>query len=75
MDWLVPTTRVSEYWRECRRLLDRSLGPGITISYRRMMEDNTLLFLGQLLETPEDFLNHIGLSVRCTRFVYIKVIP
>ena len=39
------------------------------------MEDNTLLFLGQLLETPEDFLNHIGLSVRCTRFVYIKLIP
>lgn len=27
------------------------------------MEDNTHLFLGQLLETPEDFFSHIGLSV------------
>lgn len=63
LDWLVPTSRVGEYWREGRRLLDRSLGPGPTTAYRRMMEDNTHLFLGQLLETPEDFFSHIGLSV------------
>lgn len=62
-DWLIPTTRESEYWRDGRRLLDRSLGPGTTISYRRMMEDNTHLFLGQLLEAPEDYFNHIRLSV------------
>jgi hypothetical protein len=64
LDWLIPTCRVGEYWREGRRLLDRSLGPGATTAYRRMMEDNTRLFLGQLLETPGDFFSHIGLSVR-----------
>ena len=65
LDWLLPTSRVGEYWREGRRLLDRSLGPGSTTAYRRMMEDNTHLFLGQLLETPEDFFGHIQLSVLC----------
>ena len=64
MDWPIPSTRVCEYWREGRRLLDRGLGPGVTTSYRRMMEDKTHLFLGQLLESPDNFLSHIGLSVR-----------
>ncbi|KAI9448690.1 cytochrome P450 [Lactarius psammicola] len=61
LDWLLPTTRMSEYWRGGRRLLDRSLGPGATASYRRMIEDNTRMFLGRLLEAPEDFFDHIGL--------------
>ena len=73
MDWLVPTARMNEHWRGARRLLDRGLGPGATASYRRMMEDKTHLFLGQLLEAPEDFLSHIGLSVRCTCLVYLNV--
>ena len=73
LDWLVPTIRSNEKWREARRLLDRSLGPGTTTSYRRMMEENTRRFLGGLLESPEDFLGHIGLSVPCIRFVYITV--
>jgi hypothetical protein len=38
-----------------------------------MMEDNTRLFLGQLLETPGDFSNHIGLSVRRIHFINITV--
>jgi len=61
MDWLLPTSRVGEYWREGRKLLDRSLGPGATAPYRRMMEDTTHMFLGQLLDAPEEFLSHIGL--------------
>ena len=61
MDWIVSTARSSEKWRESRRLLDRSLGPGATATYRRMTEDKTRTFLGRLLETPEDFLGHIGL--------------
>jgi hypothetical protein len=69
MDRLLPTSRVGEYWREGRKLVDRSLGPGATASYRRMMEDNTRMFLGQLLETPDDFFGHIGLSVRRIHFV------
>jgi hypothetical protein len=69
MDRLLPTARVGEYWREGRRLLDRSLGASATASYRRMMEDNTRMFLGRLLETPDDFLSHIGLLVWRIKFV------
>ncbi|KAI9428587.1 cytochrome P450 [Lactarius indigo] len=54
---------MGEYWRESRKLLDRSLGASAIAPYRRMMEDNTRVFLGQLLEAPEDFSSHIGLSV------------
>ena len=38
-----------------------------------MMEDKVHLFLGQLLEAPEDFFSHIRLSVRRTRFLYMIV--
>ena len=69
MNWILPTSRVGEYWRKGRRSLDRSLGPGATAPYRRMMEDYTRKFLGQLLETPDDFISHIGLSVRRIHFV------
>ena len=61
IDWLVSTARMNEHWRGARNLLDRSLGRGITTSYRRMMEDKTRTFLGLLLESPEDFRSHIGL--------------
>ena len=68
MDWILSVARVGKYWREGRKLLDRSLRPGATASYRRMMEEYTRMFLGQLLEAPDDFRSHIGLSVRHIHF-------
>ena len=73
LDWLTQASMMGDYWREGRRLLDRSLGPGATAPYRRMMEDNTHMFLGQLLEAPDDFVSHIGLSVRRVRLSYTTV--
>ena len=67
MDWLVSTSRMNEHWRGARKLLDRSLGRGLTESYQHMIEDKTRMFLGQLLESPDDFLSHILLSV-CSVF-------
>ncbi|KAI0253728.1 cytochrome P450 [Lactifluus subvellereus] len=61
MDWLLPLTTKSESWREGRRLLDRSLRPGGTTSYRHMMEEKTRTFLAKLLETPKHFRDHVGL--------------
>ncbi|KAI9433755.1 cytochrome P450 [Lactarius indigo] len=61
VDWILSIARMGEYWRESRKLLDRSLGASAIAPYRRMMEDNTRMFLGQLLEAPEDFSSHIGL--------------
>src|SRR6266404_9033946 len=64
MDWLLAVTRMSKYWRDGRKVLDRSFGPVSTAKYRQMIKDRTHLFLGQLLEAPDDFIGHIGLLVR-----------
>ncbi|KAH9952749.1 cytochrome P450 [Russula dissimulans] len=61
MDWLLPNARKGDSWREGRKVLDRSLRPGATISYRQMMQENTYWFLAQLLATPKDFRDHIDL--------------
>jgi len=60
MDWILPNARKGEVWREGRNLLNRSLRPGATISYRQMMLENTRGFLARLLATPEEFHGHIG---------------
>ena len=54
---------MGEIWHEGRKLLDRSLRPGATKSYRQMIQDNTLGFLERLLVTPKEFRHHIELSV------------
>ncbi|KAI0291302.1 cytochrome P450 [Russula brevipes] len=56
-----PFCRNGERWRKNRNLLERSLRPGVTTSYRRMIEEKTCKFLGQLLITPKDFRAHIDL--------------
>ncbi|KAI0253723.1 cytochrome P450 [Lactifluus subvellereus] len=61
LDWLLPISRKSKSWREGRRLLDRSLRPGGTTSYRHMMEEKTRTFLAKLLDTPKHFRDHIEL--------------
>ncbi|KAH9016880.1 cytochrome P450 [Lactarius hengduanensis] len=61
VDWLFPFARVGKYWREGRKLLDRSLRPGATASHRRLIEEKTRMFLGQLLATPNAFREHLHL--------------
>ena len=63
MDWPLFMTRMSETWRKGRKLLDRSLRPGATISYRQMMQEKTREFLAHLFVTPKDFYAHIELLV------------
>ena len=62
MDWMLPNARRSDFWREGRKILDRSLGPSATMSYRQMVQENTHRFLARLLATPKDFRGHIDLS-------------
>lgn len=61
MDWMLPNARKGELWHEGRKLLDRSLRPSATMSYRQMMQENTHRFLAQLLATPKNFRNHVEL--------------
>ena len=63
LDWPVFMARMGETWREGRKILDRSLGPGAAMSYRQMMQEKTRGFLSQLLTTPKDFSAHIKLLV------------
>jgi hypothetical protein len=60
---MFPLTRKGKYWREGRRLLERSFRPGATKSHGCMIEENTPMFLGQLLATPKAFREHIELFV------------
>jgi cytochrome P450 len=59
----LPNARKGEVWREGRKLLDRSLGPGAAMSYRQMMQENIRGFLARLLANPKEFRGHINLSV------------
>ncbi|KAF8263545.1 cytochrome P450 [Lactarius quietus] len=61
MDWMFPLSKMGKYWREGRKLLDRSLRPGATASHRRLIEEKTRVFLGELLSTPKAFREHIDL--------------
>jgi hypothetical protein len=63
MDWFVPFTGMGDAWHKERKLLDRSLGAGATVSYRQMMEEKTRWFLAQLIANPKEFHHHIELSV------------
>ncbi|KAI0253709.1 cytochrome P450 [Lactifluus subvellereus] len=61
IDWLLALLQHKERWREGRKLVDRSLRPGATSSYRQMIEEKTRGFLGELLAAPDDFRDHIKL--------------
>ena len=70
MDWFTPNLGMSdESWREGRKLLDRSLRGGATISYRQMMQEKTRWFLAQLLANPKEFHHHIELSLCCLPYI------
>ncbi|KAI0278793.1 cytochrome P450, partial [Russula aff. rugulosa BPL654] len=51
MNWFVPHTGMCDAWREERKLLDRSLRAGATVSYRQVMEEKARCFLHNLLQT------------------------
>src|SRR6266702_506306 len=63
LNWLLPNARDRERWREGRKLADRGFRSGAISLNRRLIEEKTNWFLGQLLATPADFRGHIELSV------------
>ncbi|KAI9441797.1 cytochrome P450 [Lactarius indigo] len=68
VEWFFPHARMGNYWREGRKLLDRSLRPGAITPHRRLIEEKTHIFLGQLLATPNAFREHIDLLVPLPRY-------
>ncbi|KAH8994602.1 cytochrome P450 [Lactarius akahatsu] len=82
VDWLFPLSRTGKYWREGRRLLDRSLRPGATALHRHLIEEKTRkivmrLTYGYDLKENDDMLvppkrvveimTHLSLLMECQR--------
>jgi len=62
-EWFHPTTPYGDYWREGRKLLDRSLRASEVVQYRPMQLAKTHDLLYQLLSDPESFHHQIELCV------------
>jgi hypothetical protein len=45
------------------------------MSYRQMIQDNTMEFLERLLVTPREFRHHIELSVVILPYAVVAAIP
>ena len=58
LDWPLFMAKMSDTWREGRKVLDRSLRPGAVMSYRQIVREKTHEFLVQLCANPKDFLSH-----------------
>ena len=65
MDWPIFNSRMTETWREGRKILDHSLRMGAITSYHQMMQEKTREFLAQLSANPKDFREVVDLSVGC----------
>lgn len=51
--------------RQARRLVSTGVGPRELEKYRPQLRANIVTFLGHLLETPEEFIEHIRKCVYC----------
>ena len=69
--WLLPLARYGNAWRQGRKLLDRSLGPGAAATYRPMQQARVRVLLTRLLATPNDWKDHIEL---CETFFYMMIV-
>ena len=65
MDWPIFNSRMTETWREGRKILDHSLRMGAITSYHQMMQQKTHEFLAQLYANPKDLRELVDLSVGC----------
>ena len=61
--WVLPTARGDERWRQGRKLLDRGLRPSAIASHRPMLETRARILLSRLLTNPHQWEAHIDLSV------------
>ncbi len=61
--WSLAGSRSNSYWRAGRRMIDRSLRPVATASYRPMIQARAHVCLARLLENPHQWEDHIDLSV------------
>ena len=63
MEWPLFMTKMTQTWREGRKIVDGGLRPGAIVPYRRMMQEKTHDFLARLFTAPKDLNAHIKLLV------------
>ena len=63
-DWVLTFARSGDRWRQGRRVLDRGLRSAAMSLYRPMLQAKTRVFLSRLLENPQQWDDHLDLSVR-----------
>ncbi|KAH9957218.1 cytochrome P450, partial [Russula dissimulans] len=59
--WVLSSARYGDFWRQGRRLLDRSLRPAAVAVYRPMQEAKTRVLLSDLLANPDEWEAHLEL--------------
>lgn len=61
--WVLVNSNSDERWRRGRKLLDRGLRPGASVSYRLTLQARARVLLSRLLANPHQWKDHIDLSV------------
>jgi len=62
-DWVLTFARSGDRWRQGRRVIDRGIRPAAMASYRPMIQAKSRVFLSRLLEDPQQWEDHLDLSV------------
>ena len=63
MQWSVLLARYGEHWRFRRKIVERSFRPGSLSAYRVVQETRARALVTRLLQSPQEWISHIELSV------------
>jgi len=61
--WALSSARYGDFWRQGRRLLDRSLRPAAAAVYRPMQQAKARVLLSDLLANSDEWEAHLELLV------------
>ena len=70
VQWSVLLARYGEHWRFRRKIVERSFRPGSLSTYRVIQETRARGLATRLLQSPQEWITHIELSV-FSLFVHI----
>jgi hypothetical protein len=71
VQWSVLLARYGEHWRFGRKIVERSFRPASLSAYRVIQETRARVLVTRLLQSPQEWISHIELSVFFSLFVHI----
>jgi hypothetical protein len=63
VQWSVLLARYGEHWQFRRKIVERSFRPGSLSEYRVIQETRARVLVTRLLQSPQEWISHIELSV------------